>query len=566
MPVPADMVGMPVRNEAKQKDLSSANKPLSGTPLLGTSPIVPTGSKTSMSTTASPQLLPATITKSAAAASGTVTTPSHSALAHKKVSPFSLSPIPPFNSAKVAAAKAAKAPSREAFDTSKTPNATISATKMDAAAPAFVFRPGAATFTPGGVAPAPSAPALGIAGSSATAGSSMDVIASALSAANTPAAVQPTPQPQPQTATQSGGPLNPFFGARTPKSPNPTKPVHVKEDFSPFKRAQSVPDPASVKPEWGFNGKSFRSTMLGGSSQLSPLPPNTTLSHVSPTNVVSPQVTPALPTHILTQQHMPQQHVGLPPHYQHQHHQSNASNVSNQGVRNHQVRSPPPFHHMSRSPSSASAMPIVSPLGLDEVLSQKPITPASIPPSNLTQTGAPVQQGPPNGSHPSGQNGPHLIPQGYAMFQPHHFPGGSYRFAPGGPPQQPGQTQQSQPGAHQLQHIALQHNGHMPYLPQQGFIAQMPYSPQGMHASQPMFSPQLAGQMPPGREFIRLVVCRYLTIPIFLFLQNSCSTCSSRSQAPEVARHPRCRADTLSMSTTSFHLRVHLNSSGLWRC
>ena len=308
-------------------------------------------------------------------------------------------------------------------------------------------------------------------------------------------------------------PLNPFFGTRTPKPPNPNKPVHVKEDFSPFKRIQKVPDPASVKPEWGFTGKSFRSAM--GGAQQSPSPLHTANSSAGPSHMMSPQLNASVPPHILAQQQQLYQQGSHPIH--HQHHPSNTSNMSTQSPRNLQVRSPPPHHihhnQMSRTPSNASGLPLSSPAGLDEGSSQKlstvPTTPA--PSSSSASQAGGIGQSLSPGIPQAGQGVPHMLPQGYAMYQHQPFPGAPYRLAApgagGAQPSQhlPGQLQQGQPGPQQMQqqqHITLQHGSQIPYSHSQAFLTQMPFGTQGMHPNQPMFSPQLANQMPPGRESI----------------------------------------------------------------
>ncbi|OSX58862.1 hypothetical protein POSPLADRAFT_1067357 [Postia placenta MAD-698-R-SB12] len=61
-----------------------------------------------------------------------------------------------------------------------------------------------------------------------------------------------SPKPKPGD-TSSQGPPNPFFGTRLPKK---GMPVHIKEDFNPF-RHNKVADAAQVSPTWPYNGKRY---------------------------------------------------------------------------------------------------------------------------------------------------------------------------------------------------------------------------------------------------------------------------------------------------------------------
>lgn len=124
--------------------------------------------------------------------------------------------IPPFNPEKAkvkhAVAVAAPAPASPA-------SPTTDAAKLNASAPAF--RPGSTS-----VSPSPS-PAV--------------------------AAVSPKPSPAVTPAGAVATTSNPFFGTRPAKKPTP---VHIKDDFNPFKFAKVV-EPNQVTAMWPYNGKRF---------------------------------------------------------------------------------------------------------------------------------------------------------------------------------------------------------------------------------------------------------------------------------------------------------------------
>ncbi|TCD69353.1 hypothetical protein EIP91_007909 [Steccherinum ochraceum] len=61
-----------------------------------------------------------------------------------------------------------------------------------------------------------------------------------------------SPKPKTESPPQSQTP-NPFFGVRTPKK---GPPVHIKEDFNPFKFAK-VAEASSVGPNWSYSGKRY---------------------------------------------------------------------------------------------------------------------------------------------------------------------------------------------------------------------------------------------------------------------------------------------------------------------
>ncbi|KAI0342847.1 hypothetical protein BDW22DRAFT_1329878 [Trametopsis cervina] len=70
----------------------------------------------------------------------------------------------------------------------------------------------------------------------------------------------PKPKPAESSPTPSGPP-NPFFGTRTPKR---GPPVHIKDDFNPFKY-NKVAEASQVQANWPYNGKRYM--------QLFPSPP-----------------------------------------------------------------------------------------------------------------------------------------------------------------------------------------------------------------------------------------------------------------------------------------------------
>ncbi|GAA5987598.1 hypothetical protein JCM11641_005378 [Rhodosporidiobolus odoratus] len=129
--------------------------------------------------------------------------------------------------------------------------------KLSATAGAFVFKPNpsAASFTPG----AKASPAVSPAVSAATVPSS-----SAL----------PPAAPAKQAASASGVAAalnpnaNPFFGP-TPKRGSSSFSLHVKEDFTPFRNARTLPSPETVNPGWPFTGKPSRAMYPPGSGVMS---------------------------------------------------------------------------------------------------------------------------------------------------------------------------------------------------------------------------------------------------------------------------------------------------------
>ncbi|OJT11474.1 hypothetical protein TRAPUB_12026 [Trametes pubescens] len=62
-----------------------------------------------------------------------------------------------------------------------------------------------------------------------------------------------SPKGKPAEAASPQGPPNPFFGTRLPKR---TPPVHIKDDFNPFKNHKVI-EAAQVAPTWPFSGKRY---------------------------------------------------------------------------------------------------------------------------------------------------------------------------------------------------------------------------------------------------------------------------------------------------------------------
>ncbi|CAD6888786.1 unnamed protein product [Tilletia controversa] len=107
----------------------------------------------------------------------------------------------------------------------KAENAALSSAKLSAKASSFKpnFNPNATAFTPGA-----------------------------------PAKKTETPAPAgPAAATTAPPPANPFFGNRVLKRPPSHTPLHVREEFNPFK-VSKVPEAVSISPEWRFTGKNYR--------------------------------------------------------------------------------------------------------------------------------------------------------------------------------------------------------------------------------------------------------------------------------------------------------------------
>jgi hypothetical protein len=212
---------MLTKDEQRQKDLLTKSPPTNAVASASSSlsTIKPASTNVSpnvgAATLQKAPSIPQTTIAPLAAASAKVAQPAAIASAPKKASPYSLVDIPPFNPAKAAAARAAKA-SAAGGDKLLSPTAT----RFNAAAPAFVMRPTAGSFVPGGPAP------------------------SAAAAAATPPAATPTPTAK-IPAPMPEKPANPFFGLDSPIDKGRKALTHVKEEFSPFKLGK-CPDASSM--------------------------------------------------------------------------------------------------------------------------------------------------------------------------------------------------------------------------------------------------------------------------------------------------------------------------------
>jgi hypothetical protein len=179
--------------------------------------------------------------------------------------------IPPFNAAAAkkkappGAASASTSPqivpvAATASPVTSNAGAAAASTKLSAKASSFKpFNPAAAAFTPGGAAAAKKPDAVRV--------PDRGQLYAHLTKARCPLQ---TPPAVPQA------PLNPFFGARFLKRPTAQSPIHVREDFNPFKNGK-VPEAPAVGeghaavstqtllltrscsgPVWGFTGKPYR--------------------------------------------------------------------------------------------------------------------------------------------------------------------------------------------------------------------------------------------------------------------------------------------------------------------
>jgi len=69
----------------------------------------------------------------------------------------------------------------------------------------------------------------------------------------------------PMQLSPSGGPgpsssKNPFFA--TP--PQPPKGLNMRDDFNPWKHAQSIPAASSISPQWPYTGRRSSAALIGG--------------------------------------------------------------------------------------------------------------------------------------------------------------------------------------------------------------------------------------------------------------------------------------------------------------
>lgn len=242
-PVPADLVPILAKDEVKQKELVN-RKPI---PSVAPSAAASANSLKPASTHTSPN-------PQAAALKGGVSVSTTQLSAHagasgqqnvgeqKKASAWALPSIPPFDPQRAAAARAAKAAAAAGGTSSSTDAkpapAGSSTTKFNVAAKEFVFRPTAGTFVPGAAAASAQTPA--VAPAAAPLPNAAPAPAASLVRKPSEIATPIAPSPAPVQ------PLNPFFGTRIIRNNN-NAPFRVKEDFSPFKRNEKIPDPATVR-------------------------------------------------------------------------------------------------------------------------------------------------------------------------------------------------------------------------------------------------------------------------------------------------------------------------------
>lgn len=243
-PIPADLVPILAKDEEKQKEISNRKATPSAAAAI-TNAAGPNAPKpASTHTSPNPQ---ATALKGPSISSTQLPprlggVPQPPAADQKRTSAWAIPSIPPFDPQRAAAARAAKAAAAASpAPEGKPAVAPASSTKFNVAAKEFVFRPNAGAFVPGAAAgpgAATSTPPAAAAPSAVPATSSAAVPAITKSSEHvTPTVTARTVAPQP---------LNPFFGTRLIRNNN-AAPFRVKEDFSPFKRNEKIPDPATVR-------------------------------------------------------------------------------------------------------------------------------------------------------------------------------------------------------------------------------------------------------------------------------------------------------------------------------
>lgn len=199
----------------------------------------------------------------------------HQAPSLKKI-PMKIPEIPPFRR-KAPVAVPVPVPETAAQNialvTSPTPsNASLAsgaaaAAKLNPKASAFVFKPTAAAFQPGGASPAAAA-----SGSPAAAPATTLAPAPVASAANSPGS-QAGKLPSSPTPSSSK-PQNPFYRDGPPKRivPNP------RDDFNPFKHGQ-VPSASTVAPTWPYTGRRSSVAFAGPPMHLGMSPNAGSASH-----------------------------------------------------------------------------------------------------------------------------------------------------------------------------------------------------------------------------------------------------------------------------------------------
>ncbi|PWN46849.1 hypothetical protein IE53DRAFT_288447 [Violaceomyces palustris] len=380
--------------------------------------------------------------------------------------------------------------------------------KLSAKASTFKpFNPNAAAFTPGSSLPPTSKKTESVA----------------------------TASPAPAPAV----PVNPFFGTRVLKRSTSQSPIHIREDFNPWK-VSKVPDAKSIGPMWAFTGKPYRQHFVvagpsagglapledggsGGFPHVVPGPivgqPHIPVSvphpgpggpvHQQPQHIGHPQGHPQQiqapsgpisgpappgqhqPFGMVYQPYAPYRFQGQPQpqghqqqqQQQHHHHHHQHQQQPQQQHMVQQMQMPP--HAGQGGPMPYGGIP---PQFMGQ---QMPFSPP-IPPHGAPQGLYSPQMG---NMAPPGQHGQFIAPN-------QHGPGGPHV---GGPPPPPTAGQNGPPPPRPAQVPPhMQQKGHPPqpqmfYQPQPGPMTGMPYPPQFMHPGPPGPPGPMAGPgMGPG--------------------------------------------------------------------
>ncbi|OSD06559.1 hypothetical protein PYCCODRAFT_946515 [Trametes coccinea BRFM310] len=262
-PIPDDLVPILAKDEEKQRLIKEktvrdaedqraraigVSSTLAAAPLARAVPpsagIAPSASKPGAETARQMPAAKATASSGAGAAAGkaTATAPSKAGDAGKKISMY-IQPIPPFKGKRSStspgqqqpgaqnnAAAAASASANGGGKPAASPLSPTAANRLNVNASSF--RPtGAAKvspFSPGG-SPNPNA------------------------AASSTSSPKGKPAEAAGGAASPQGPPNPFFGPRLPKR---SPPVHIKDDFNPFKHHKVI-EASQVAPTWPYSGKRY---------------------------------------------------------------------------------------------------------------------------------------------------------------------------------------------------------------------------------------------------------------------------------------------------------------------
>ncbi|PSS19953.1 hypothetical protein PHLCEN_2v3126 [Hermanssonia centrifuga] len=398
-PIPEDLVTILAKDEDKQRQIrekstkdaesnharSIGPSALTG-PALNTSstatrlPSTPSTAK--IPTAASPQPSGAKAPAVAKTSSATGTSGKESA-ASKRINMF-IQPIPPFKSKRSGAtpptpAPGASTPSRSstnASNTSATPLSPTSANRLNVNASSF--------------RPTTKASAAQVSNNG-----------------NGPSSSSASPKNKPSDSTPSSqGPPNPFFGTRVIKK---TPPVHLKDDFNPFKY-HKVADASQVAAIWPYSGKRYM------------------------------QMFPPLP--VQPQQQSPHMAAPVPPQVMPPQTYEEVSDPAAQAAaRGGFVYAYPPYGYPGQP--MMPGMPPPGPYGMPQYMPPMPYP--HMPPPNAMYPGTPMGQmpppqaymAPPPGSYPPPPNGtgprPSMPPTPIPSHA-HPYYHQSPQRAPGGPP------------------------------------------------------------------------------------------------------------------------------------